>query len=149
MKNNVEEWVVDMIITDTDANTVESALNQWGVNVRVKRMTHWEIVTDKNLNYSEINNSGVLFNSNKEYVSNFKPEINTATFLVRFKEDMLGVQKKQSLIDRFNIEEISEIRHGVLWNIKVISGDFERVIKKVLDSQILFNPLSQECYKYE
>ena len=149
MKNNGEEWIVDMIITDNDANTVESALNQCGVNVRVKRMTHWEIVTDKNLNYSEINNSGELFNSNKEYVSNFKPEINTATFLVRFKEDMLGVQKKQSLIDRFNIEEISEIHHGVLWNIKVISGNFERVIKKVLDSQILFNPLSQECYKYE
>ena len=89
-----------------------------------------------------------MFNSIKEYVSNFKPEINTATFLVRFKEDMLGAQKKQSLIDRFNIEEISEIHHGVLWNIKVISGNFERVIKKVLDSQILFNPLSQECYKY-
>ena len=99
MKNNGEEWVVDMIITDNDANTVESALNQCGVNVRVKRMTHWEIVTDKNLNYSEINNSGELFNSNKEYVSNFKPEINTATFLVRFKEDMLGVQKKQYLLE--------------------------------------------------
>ena len=62
---------------------------------------------------------------------------------------MFGLQKKQSLTDRFNIEDINEIRHGVLWNIKVKSGNFNVAIKKVLDSQILFNPFSQKCYSYE
>ena len=62
---------------------------------------------------------------------------------------MLGTQKKQSLTERFNIQDINEIRHGVLWNIKVKSGNFDRAIKKILDSQILYNPFSQKCYKYE
>jgi hypothetical protein len=112
-------------------------------------MTHWEIIGGNNSNCAEIERSGELFNSNKEYISDFSPDKNSITFLVRQNEDMLGIQKKQSLIDRFNIEDINEIRYGVLWNIKVKSGNFDQVIKKVLGSQILFNPFSQNCYTYE
>jgi phosphoribosylformylglycinamidine synthase len=148
-ENNGVEWVVNMIITDNEANSVQNALNQAGIYVNIQRMTHWEIIGGNNSNYAEIERSGELFNSNKEYISDFSPDKNSITFLVRQNEDMLGIQKKQSLIDRFNIEDINEIRYGVLWNIKVKSGNFDQVIKKVLGSQILFNPFSQNCYTYE
>jgi len=148
-KKNGVEWVVNMIITDNEANSVQSALNQAGISVNIQRMTHWEIIGGNNSNCAEIERSGELFNSNKEYISDFSPDKNSITFLVRQNEDMLGIQKKQSLIDRFNIEDINEIRYGVLWNIKVKSGNFDQVIKKVLGSQILFNPFSQNCYTYE
>ena len=148
-KNNGVEWIVNMIITDNEANSVQNALNQAGVSVNIKRMTHWEIIGENNLNCAEIERSGELFNSNKEYISDFSPDKNSVTFLVRQNEDMLGIQKKQSLIDRFNIEDIIEIRYGVLWNIKVKSGNFDQVVKKVLGSQILFNPFSEKCYTYE
>jgi phosphoribosylformylglycinamidine synthase len=143
------EWVVNMIITDNESNSVQNALNQVGISVQIQRMTHWEIVGGNNLNLAEIEKSGELFNSNKEYISDYNPNENSATFLVRQNEDVLGIQKKQSLMDRFNIAGLNEIHHGVLWNIKVKSGNFDRVIKKVLDSQILFNPFSQRCYTYE
>ena len=148
-KNNGVEWVVNMIITDNEANSVQNALNQAGISVNIQRMTHWEIIGGNNSNCAEIERSGELFNSNKEYISDFSADKNSITFLVRQNEDMLGIQKKQSLIDRFNIEDINEIRYGVLWNIKVKSGNFDQVIKKVLGSQILFNPFSQNCYTYE
>lgn len=148
-ENNGVEWVVNMIITDNEANSVQNALNQAGIYVNIQRMTHWEIIGGNNSNCAEIERSGELFNSNKEYISDFSPDKNSITFLVRQNEDMLGIQKKQSLIDRFNIEDINEIRYGVLWNIKVKSGNFDQVIKKVLGSQILFNPFSQNCYTYE
>lgn len=148
-ENNGVEWVVNMIITDNEANSVQNALNQAGISVNIQRMTHWEIIGGNNSNCAEIERSGELFNSNKEYISDFSPDKNSITFLVRQNEDMLGIQKKQSLIDRFNIEDINEIRYGVLWNIKVKSGNFDQVIKKVLGSQILFNPFSQNCYTYE
>lgn len=90
-----------------------------------------------------------MFNSNKEYISDYYPTESSATFLVRQNEDMLGIQKRQSLVGRFKIEGVDEICHGVLWNIKVKSGNFDEVIKKVLASKILFNPFSQRCYKYE
>tara|TARA_B100001750_G_scaffold203299_1_gene179009 strand:- start:1923 stop:3176 length:1254 start_codon:yes stop_codon:yes gene_type:complete len=148
-ENKGLEWVVNMIITDNEASSVESALNQAGVYVSIQRMTHWEIIGGGESSYSEIEKSGELFNSNKEYIHEYKPDGEGVTFLIRQKEDMLGTQKKQSLTERFNIQDINEIRHGVLWNIKVKSGNFDRAIKKILDSQILYNPFSQKCYKYE
>ena len=148
-ENKSLEWVVNMIITDNEANSVESALNQAGVDVSIQRMTHWEIIGGNKSSYSEIEKSGELFNSNKEYIHKHKPDNSAITFLIRQKEDMLGTQKKQSLTERFNIQDINDIRHGVLWNIKVKSGNFDRAIQKVLDSQILYNPFSQKCYTYE
>ena len=148
-KANGEEWIVNMIITDNESNSVQNALNQIGISVQVQRMTHWEIVGGTDSSLSEIKKSGELFNSNKEYISDFYPTESSATFLVRQNEDMLGIQKRQSLVGRFKIEGVDEICHGVLWNIKVKSGNFDEVIKKVLASKILFNPFSQRCYKYE
>jgi len=148
-ENKGLEWVVNMIITDNEASSVESALNRIGVYVSIQRMTHWEIIGGGESSYSEIEKSGELFNSNKEYIHEYKPDGEGVTFLIRQKEDMLGTQKKQSLTERFNIQDINEIRHGVLWNIKVKSGNFDWAIKKILDSQILYNPFSQKCYKYE
>ena len=148
-ENKSLEWVVNMIITDNEASSVESALNQAGVDVSIQRMTHWEIIGGNKSSHSEIEKSGELFNSNKEYIHKHKPDKSGITFLIRQKEDMLGTQKKQSLTERFNIQDINDIRHGVLWNIKVKSGNFDRAIQKVLDSQILYNPFSQKCYTYE
>ena len=149
-ENNSLEWVINMIITDNEASSVQSALSQAGVDVKITRLTHWEIKGAKNSNLNEIEKTGELFNSNKEYIYDYKTEKNesSVTFLIRQKEDMLGRQKMQSLADRFNIQGLKEIRHGVLWNIKSKSSNFDLVIQKVLDSKILFNPFSQECYKY-
>ena len=140
-----------MIITDNEASSVQSALSQAGVDVKITRLTHWEIKGANSSNVNEIEKTGELFNSNKEYIYDYKTEKNesSVTFLIRQKEDMLGRQKMQSLADRFNIQGLKEIRHGVLWNIKSKSSNFDLVIQKVLDSKILFNPFSQECYKYE
>jgi phosphoribosylformylglycinamidine synthase len=97
---------------------------------------------------NELIESGELFNNNKEFITDLTPNDNSVAFLVRQKEDMLGRQKQQSLTNRFAIEGIREIRHGVLWNITVNSGNFDTAIQKVLDNHILYNPFSQNCYKY-
>ena len=67
-ENKGLEWVVNMIITDNEASSVESALNRIGVYVSIQRMTHWEIIGGSESSYSEIEKSGELFNSNKEYI---------------------------------------------------------------------------------
>ena len=144
------EWLVNMIITDNEAISVHNALANLDIPVTVQRMTHWEIIADNKTSslQNELLESGELFNSNKEFIADNKPNNNSATFLVRQKEDMLGRQKQQSLTNRFAIDGIREIRHGVLWNITVNSGNFDRVIQQVLDNHILYNPFSQDCYKY-
>jgi len=144
------EWLVNMIITDNEAISVHNALAHLDIPVTVQRMTHWEIIADNKTSslQNELIESGELFNSNKEFIADNKPNNNSATFLVRQKEDMLGRQKQQSLTNRFAIDGIREIRHGVLWNITVNSGNFDTAIQQVLDNHILYNPFSQDCYKY-
>jgi len=66
---------------------------------------------------------------------------------VRQKDDTRGRAKFESLIKRFEIEKLSELKRGVIWNVTVNGGNFETVLNGILDTHILFNPLSHECYR--
>ena len=147
--NGATEWVVDMIITDNEAASVHNALDHLGYTINVTRQTHWEIETngDQESILRKIAESGELYNSNKEFISKVTEKENTASFLVRQKEDMIGRSKFESLKERFEIEGITDLKRGVIWNVTVKKGNFETSLKQILDTHILFNPLSHECYR--
>jgi hypothetical protein len=67
--------------------------------------------------------------------------------LVRQKNDMHGRAKFESLTERFEIDKLYELKRGVIWNVTVNSGNLETILKHILDTHILFNPLSYECYR--
>ncbi|MDB9884399.1 phosphoribosylformylglycinamidine synthase I [Candidatus Marinimicrobia bacterium] len=146
---NVEQWVVDMVITDNDAISVQSALVSLGYDISLTRQTHWEIESSNSLGsvMKKIEASGELYNSNKEFISNVLTKKNTKSFLVRQKEDVLGKLKLQTLKEKFEINEISNIKRGVIWNLTVNGGNFESVIAQILETHILYNPLTYECYE--
>ena len=148
-RNGATEWVVDMIITDNEAASVHNALDHLGYTINVTRQTHWEIETngDQESILQKIDESGELYNSNKEFISKVTEKENTASFLVRQKEDMIGRSKLESLNERFEIEGITDLKRGVIWNVTVKKGNFETSLKQILDTHILFNPLSHECYR--
>ena len=143
------EWVIDMIIADNEASSVQNALERLGFNIAIKRQTHWEITigSDREHALQKINDTGELYNSNKEFISTIQRKENTASFLVRQKEDIIGRSKFESLTRRFEINEISQLKRGVIWNVIVNSGNFETILDQILDTHILFNPLSHECYR--
>ncbi len=143
------EWVIDMIITDNEAASVHNALDHLGHDVSITRQTHWEISTDgeRESILKAIDASGELYNSNKEFISETKPADNTTSFLVRQKEDMHGRAKFESLTERFEIAGLTELKRGVIWNVTVNGGNFEAVLNDILNTHILFNPLSHECYR--
>tara|TARA_B100000315_G_scaffold103773_1_gene95061 strand:- start:901 stop:2157 length:1257 start_codon:yes stop_codon:yes gene_type:complete len=147
--NGATEWVVDMIITDNEAASVHNALDHLGYTINITRQTHWEIETNGNQEsiLRKIDESGELYNSNKEFISKVTEKENTASFLVRQKEDMIGRSKFESLKERFEIEGITDLKRGVIWNVTVKKGNFETSLKQILDTHILFNPLSHECYR--
>jgi phosphoribosylformylglycinamidine synthase I len=146
---NVEQWVVDMVITDNDAISVQSALVSLGYDISLTRQTHWEIESSNYLGsvMKKIEASGELYNSNKEFISNVLTKKNTKSFLIRQKEDVLGKLKLQTLKEKFEINEISNIKRGVIWNLTVNGGNFESVIAQILETHILYNPLTYECYE--
>jgi phosphoribosylformylglycinamidine synthase subunit PurQ / glutaminase len=143
------EFIVDMIITDNEALSVENTLNQLGYDVSVSRKSHWEIhLKEKTPEIiKSIEKSGEIYNPNKEFISKINNQKNTVTFLIRQKEDMIGRSKKESLKSRFKIDKILSLKHGVLWKIKVNNGNIESTTSEILKSNILYNPLSYECYR--
>ena len=148
-EENVFEWVVDMVITDNEAETVQNALKRIGIDAAIHRQQHWEITTSDNSSATlkKIEDTGELFNSNKEYISSININENTASLLVRQKEDMFSQSKFESITERFNVNELIKLKRGIVWNIKVKNTNFQPVLDKIIDTNILFNPLSHECFR--
>ena len=147
--NKSQQWIIDMIITDNDAVSVNNALVSLGHDVTLTRQTHWEIESSNNSDsvMNKIKDTGELYNSNKEFVSKVIKKEKTKSFLIRQKDDILGRSKLQSLKEKFEIEEISNIKRGVIWNLTINSGNFESIINQILETHILYNPLTYECYE--
>jgi len=149
-KNSIE-LLVDLIITDNEAVTIKNALQRIGIDVEIKKLNHWEIIPAENqeLPISKINSSGELYNSNKEVLvkDNQLPE-NTKKILVRYCDDFVGKSKLDTLIERFEIKEIKDIKKGVIWQITAKNGSIDDALDKILKSKILFNQFSQEAFIY-
>ncbi len=106
-------------------------------------------IWSKNYNrlLNKIENSGELFNSNKEFLSEITLENDCASFLIRPKDDIKGRSKLESLTNRFEINTIKSVKFGVVWNLKVRRGNLESILGDILETNIFFNPLSHECYR--
>ena len=142
------EWIVNLVITDNEAKSVNKALNTQGYDVSVNRSIHWEINIQKESErvLNDIINSGELFNSNKEYIVKEK-EIYDYSILVRQKDDVYGRAKYESLVKRFGLNEISYIKRGVIWNVNFKSSNLNNEIESILTSNIFYNPNSYEYYR--
>lgn len=145
-----QECIIDLVITDNHALTVQNTLRQLGFPVTVKRYTHWEIAGASPSVLDKVKKSGVLFNERKEVELTPKAVKTTGslTFLVRPKEDLLGQQKQQLLKDHFEIQGVSDIRHGILWNFSCQSVTLSELINQILNTNIIFNPYAHDCYQY-
>ena len=143
------ELIVDLMITDNQALSVENALRRYAIPVKISRHVHWEIDCESPEVYQKIIASGVLFNERKEVIVDAqdlkrKPQ---KTFLVRAREDMLGQEKMQMLSHHFGVTGIRAIRHSVLWNVGA-NADLDALSQQVINSHILFNRNAHDCYYY-
>lgn len=148
-----EEMLVQLIITDNQALTVENTLRRMGMPVSVKRWLHWEIESEPVSRINEIKASGVLFNERKEVEcqpADIRLDKNhSLALLVRARDNMTGRQKEQTLKDHFMIEGIESIQQGVLWIFSSKNGKINELSELILNSNIVFNPYAYDCYLYE
>lgn len=144
------ELIVELIITDNQALTVQNTLRQLGLPVNVKRKIHWEIKCETSSLLDQIKKSGVLFNERKEYLLPKDQVIGTdvAAFLVRPREDLVGQQKLQTLNDHFEINGVSAIAHGVLWEFSSDTQPITDLINSILQTNIIASPYAHDCYRY-
>ncbi len=145
------ELLVQLIITDNYALTVQNTLKQLGLFVRVSRMVHWQIDCHSPEIVHQIKQTGVLYNERKEYLVDPQSLSNSSTkaFLVRPIDDLLGLQKKQMLQDHFSIQDVEHIHHGLLWIFKSEDAKISDLTDAILNTNIIFNPNAHNCYEYE
>jgi phosphoribosylformylglycinamidine synthase len=151
--NEGHECIVELMITDHHALTVQNTLNQLGIPVTVKRQVHWEVHCDSALALEQIKQSGVIYNDRKEIAtwrsSTEMGERNSLmTFLVRPKEDLLGLKKTQTLKDHFNIQGLNTIYHGILWQFSTKAANIAGLKDQLLQTNIISNPYAHDCYQY-
>jgi phosphoribosylformylglycinamidine synthase subunit PurQ / glutaminase len=145
-----QECIVELVITDNHALTVQNTLRQLGLPVTVKRYVHWEVATGSSQPFDQIKKTGVLYNERKEVElspAKVTPS-GSVTFLVRAKEDLLGQQKQQTLQHHFGISDIKELQHGVLWNFSSENAKITDLITTILHTNIIANPYAHDCYQY-
>jgi len=151
LPKNSFELLIDLIITDNEAVSVESTLRHLGFPVTVKRQTHWEVTLEPEANgplKEDIIASGELFNSNKETLFPGFVDTGAVSILVRYKDDMVGRHKREVLKDWFHLDGIRNIKKGVAWTIVPEKNNQDNLLQEVLDTHILFNPYSHEGYQY-
>jgi len=139
--DNAHEVIVQLIITDNEAMTVENTLKKMGIAVTIQRQTHWEIIPGSPDDIDNIHGDGLLYNERKEML--VTPPSNTTgqrSILVRAKEDLLGQQM---------LQHFSNAHHGVLWHIGGEPNMLDSALSQILESHILFNPCSHEGYFYD
>ena len=149
VNSSYTQWMINLIITDNEASSVQRVLKQLGYDISLTRQTHWEMKitgNDKEI-LNEIESSGELFNSNKEFIGELESSENTVSILVHQKEDMHGRLKHESLRDRFQIKGLEQLKKGVVWNLSLKRGNINNVINEILKTNILFNPISHECHR--
>ncbi|CEG57095.1 phosphoribosylformylglycinamidine synthase I [Legionella fallonii] len=149
---NKHECVVQLIITDNYALTVQNTLRQLGIPVQVGRMVHWQIDCPSPKIIQQIKQTGVLYNERKEYLVDPQSIANASSkaYLVRPMDDLLGQQKKQMLEDHFAVKGVEQIHHGILWIFKSEKATpLDDLTKAILNTHIIFNPNSHVCYEYE
>lgn len=145
------EYVVELLITDNQALTVQNTLQKLGFRVTIKRFVHWEIHAD---DIELIKKTGVLYNSRKEILHHglIEPP-HKRRFLVREKENIKGQQVLQTLQRHFSIDNIKTIYQGVLWEINNLDDqgkeNQEEMIHSILQTHIIANPYAHDCYQYQ
>ncbi len=144
------ECVVELMITDNHALTVQNTLRQLGFPVTVKRQSHWEIQCDSSAVFSQIKQSGVLYNERKEIEINLSSQDrNDQPFSGARKRRFVRSTKTTNLERSFcNSRHSKQYTMVCLWHFSAKTLRCRRLMEKISYTNIIFNPYAHDYYQY-
>ena len=166
LKDNNIHILVDLIITDNEAQTLENAIHLMGFKkAKLSKRIHWEIDFQTDFDLEKLTRdlilSGELLNVNKETAqakiagswqvfdpqTGFTPKqpdfSGSTIYSVSLKDDFLGKAKENTLVQRLGFKDVRDVKKSVWWILKSPEKDQ----RKIIDSNIFFNQFGQDCYK--
>ena len=150
-------WIIESILTDNTAISVESTLQRMGYAVSVKRYLHWEMScadVDRAACQNTLAQTGIIYNDNnarlvsKDSLADSR-RAEVSYVLVRPKEDLLAAAKLQQLQHHCHISGLERLRSGILWQLTAKEGNICAILPNLLNSHLLQNPYSHDSYQYE
>ncbi|MBA2652200.1 MAG: phosphoribosylformylglycinamidine synthase I [Tatlockia sp.] len=148
-----QSCLVKLVITDNQALTVQKTLNLLGFPVIVNRYEHWEIEAESPEGFEMLKKSGLLYSERKEQEiskQEFNSESDSAlSYLVRPKDDLKGQQILQTLKAHYDIPQVKQIHHGVVWQFKSKKAKIADLIDNILLTHIIGNIYAHEYFYYE
>lgn len=163
-RRDIGEWVpddrsqflpVNLIITDNTAASVENALRLRGIAVAVERQVVWSLDFEPGIPIDRaleaVDTSGVLYNSNKEYVADdiLSPaEAHQITLVVENDDDIQGLRRFEELRDHFSIPGLHDVRRSVVWRLTFPDVPDSEAIDDLIRTHIFHNPVSDSIYRY-
>lgn len=143
-----KELIIELLITDNTALTVQHTLEQRGILVTVKRYVHWELDCD-NQALTEIKKAGLLFNERKERtISSSELKLTGTSYLIHSRDDIEGQTVYQQLKYHYNIQGLNSIKRSVIWQFSANEGKMAPLSNQILSTNIISNPNAHECYEY-
>ena len=136
--SSTHQYIIQLKITDNEAISVQTALKQQGLNLRIKKYRQWMLDIDEN-ELPIVENSFVLWNQKKESVITTSNHFKTKMISVTNHDDALPLSKKQILRDRYHIKTLRDLQTALIWSLQGTDAD----IQKALQSHIFANPISQ------
>jgi phosphoribosylformylglycinamidine synthase len=147
---NTIELLVELLITDNEAQTVENALKKNGFDIHVRKLVHYQVDhragIDQDALAAELIASGELLNTNKEkafVVTDKKPfEKHGEAILVRDMEDSAGASKTAKIHYHLGKAKVAAIHRGTFWE---LTGNFD--YDAVLATNVFANHHAQILFK--
>lgn len=139
-------WV-GLNIHDNEALSLESSLQRQGLNVKLKRYTHWQInfqgVNPKACE-QKIKDSDFIFNPKKEYTQTLTQvkAKGKKVYIIRPLEDEMALHKQNLLQDELKLDVTAVVRETV-W---VIDAE-DSVLQQLEQRPIFGNPLSHQGFQ--
>lgn len=153
LPQNSQELLVQLMITDNHAMSVQNSLRQMGIPLKVQRLLHWEL-TEKSSGTSDTwFKTGLLYNERKERLVDARQlsldEEQYSAILVRSKDNIKGMETLQQLQDHFHCDDFESIKQGIVWIFSAKTERFEQQLQQVLTSGLIANPYAHECFYYD
>jgi len=146
---NTSEIVVGLIITDNAAFSVEQALREFGLDVKVERYLHWEVTGEHPKEIKrELIEQEVLFNSRKEKLieKSTAKEDDAVSFLIQENENIEGAYILEHIKTQPEFVKLENLKKGIIWTFSGEPSALEKIKKILLEKHILGNPyVSKIC----
>ncbi len=147
---------VNLIITDNAAASVENALRLRRIDVAVERQVLWGLDLDpdtpRDSALRAVHSSGVLYNSNKEYVADgiLSPaDPSQVVFIVDSHDDIAGLRRFEELRDHFSIPGLRAVRRQFVWRLTFPVYPDPAEVDAIIATHIFHNPVSDSIYRLQ